>query len=210
SPCPTPGILIVVVLPPAPSHSHGAENQLAEAASFKRLPEFDDRDIESVLFDHEESHAVQVARGNHGVSVVKRQRHGLFHNNVLPVRCQSNHVLRMISTLGEHHNDIHLLATHHLVHIGVGRHLKLASELVCLLHYDVTDGSQRCPVDLPVAEQLGVPLCDTPAAHQADSQHFVSARSEEHTSELQSPYDLVCRLLLEKKNCSTVRSRDRP
>src|SRR5207248_7599693 len=28
----------------------------------------------------------------------------------------------------------------------------------------------------------------------------VSVRSEEHTSELQSPYELVCRLLLEKKN----------
>src|SRR5437867_8236151 len=30
-------------------------------------------------------------------------------------------------------------------------------------------------------------------------------RSEEHTSELQSPYELVCRLLLEKKNtqCTT-------
>src|SRR6266705_7017489 len=28
---------------------------------------------------------------------------------------------------------------------------------------------------------------------------FDSQRSEEHTSELQSPYDLVCRLLLEKK-----------
>src|SRR5207248_10970562 len=27
----------------------------------------------------------------------------------------------------------------------------------------------------------------------------VDPRSEEHTSELQSPYDLVCRLLLEKK-----------
>src|SRR5207248_10765390 len=27
-------------------------------------------------------------------------------------------------------------------------------------------------------------------------------RSEEHTSELESPYDLVCRLLLEKKNSS--------
>src|SRR5437867_12114414 len=27
----------------------------------------------------------------------------------------------------------------------------------------------------------------------------VELRSEEHTSELQSPYDLVCRLLLEKK-----------
>src|SRR5437867_8675502 len=30
------------------------------------------------------------------------------------------------------------------------------------------------------------------------------ARSEEHTSELQSPYDLVCRLLLEKKNHSCI------
>src|SRR5207248_6809952 len=27
----------------------------------------------------------------------------------------------------------------------------------------------------------------------------IEGRSEEHTSELQSPYDLVCRLLLEKK-----------
>src|SRR5207248_3684222 len=31
-------------------------------------------------------------------------------------------------------------------------------------------------------------------------EHLIG-RSEEHTSELQSPYDLVCRLLLEKKNC---------
>src|SRR5437773_9564913 len=29
---------------------------------------------------------------------------------------------------------------------------------------------------------------------------YVSVRSEEHTSELQSHHDLVCRLLLEKKN----------
>src|SRR5437867_9332678 len=28
---------------------------------------------------------------------------------------------------------------------------------------------------------------------------YLELRSEEHTSELQSPYDLVCRLLLEKK-----------
>src|SRR2546426_7951291 len=31
------------------------------------------------------------------------------------------------------------------------------------------------------------------------SSHIVSFRSEEHTSELQSPCNLVCRLLLEKK-----------
>src|SRR5437867_8973834 len=30
-------------------------------------------------------------------------------------------------------------------------------------------------------------------------------RSEEHTSELQSPYDLVCRLLLEKKKKSCLK-----
>src|SRR5437867_10912252 len=30
-------------------------------------------------------------------------------------------------------------------------------------------------------------------------EHQVRLRSEEHTSELQSPYELVCRLLLEKK-----------
>src|SRR5438067_7957269 len=34
-------------------------------------------------------------------------------------------------------------------------------------------------------------------------------RSEEHTSELQSRFDLVCRLLLEKKNpCSAARRRE--
>src|SRR5256885_9926544 len=31
-------------------------------------------------------------------------------------------------------------------------------------------------------------------------------RSEEHTSELQSPCNLVCRLLLEKKNLNTISS----
>src|SRR5689334_24607619 len=32
-------------------------------------------------------------------------------------------------------------------------------------------------------------------------------RSEEHTSELQSQFHLVCRLLLEKKNCTLLRAR---
>src|SRR5438094_2875096 len=36
------------------------------------------------------------------------------------------------------------------------------------------------------------------AADRADLP-LMRLRSEEHTSELQSPYDLVCRLLLEKK-----------
>src|SRR2546426_3298948 len=40
----------------------------------------------------------------------------------------------------------------------------------------------------------------------------VSTRSEEHTSELQSPCNLVCRLLLEKKNSNagSLRSQSSP
>src|SRR5207248_11357197 len=37
-----------------------------------------------------------------------------------------------------------------------------------------------------------------------DEQLANCQRSEEHTSELQSPYDLVCRLLLEKKKATTM------
>src|SRR5437867_6038069 len=44
-----------------------------------------------------------------------------------------------------------------------------------------------------------------PAPHRSGTMRSQrDSRSEEHTSELQSPYDLVCRLLLEKKkrfNC---------
>src|SRR5437867_5765301 len=39
-----------------------------------------------------------------------------------------------------------------------------------------------------------------PSAAGAPARMLRASRSEEHTSELQSPYDLVCRLLLEKKN----------
>src|SRR2546426_6637938 len=43
--------------------------------------------------------------------------------------------------------------------------------------------------------ERGVCLC-----RSHDSHHASRFRSEEHTSELQSPCNLVCRLLLEKKN----------
>src|SRR5437867_3759430 len=48
------------------------------------------------------------------------------------------------------------------------------------------------------------------ALRPGPGQVVARSRSEEHTSELQSPYDLVCRLLLEKKKyatrCETCRS----
>src|SRR5438876_1665031 len=40
---------------------------------------------------------------------------------------------------------------------------------------------------------------------QTEQEHGASGRSEEHTSELQSPVHLVCRLLLEKKKTTTIR-----
>src|SRR5207248_4942222 len=40
----------------------------------------------------------------------------------------------------------------------------------------------------------------TGASREEGAFALILIRSEEHTSELQSPYDLVCRLLLEKKN----------
>src|SRR5207248_3631668 len=43
--------------------------------------------------------------------------------------------------------------------------------------------------------------------YSADAHRTCGKRSEEHTSELQSPYDLVCRLLLEKKKTSTSPER---
>src|SRR2546426_8127845 len=42
---------------------------------------------------------------------------------------------------------------------------------------------------------------------EADGDRLTESRSEEHTSELQSPCNLVCRLLLEKKkktNCNSA------
>src|SRR5688500_19923513 len=43
----------------------------------------------------------------------------------------------------------------------------------------------------------------------APAMSATSARSEEHTSELQSPCNLVCRLLLEKKKTKGTRNRDK-
>src|SRR5256885_2664873 len=47
----------------------------------------------------------------------------------------------------------------------------------------------------------------TAATGEDDCALAVGARSEEHTSELQSPCNLVCRLLLEKKKEGCIESR---
>src|SRR2546426_2497210 len=71
---------------------------------------------------------------------------------------------------------------------------------------------ELCVLQRAVVERRGKPeaVLDerllagaVPLVHRADKQTLVEygfrLRSEEHTSELQSPCNLVCRLLLEKK-----------
>src|SRR6266496_5687707 len=60
--------------------------------------------------------------------------------------------------------------------------------------WDRRDGSHRQVTDHPTGVVMGAPTPDGQG---------VLWRSEEHTSELQSRRDLVCRLLLEKKKKTT-------
>src|SRR5256885_3577687 len=64
-------------------------------------------------------------------------------------------------------------------------------------HADL-DGPQACAAreDERDTSTLAHPVSDT-LDHERDA--LARARSEEHTSEIQSPCNLVCRLLLEKK-----------
>src|SRR5437867_5077117 len=55
--------------------------------------------------------------------------------------------------------------------------------------------AHNCRLTCAMAEKL-IPLFRDA---YPDINFVTHERSEEHTSELQSPYDLVCRLLLEKK-----------
>src|SRR5437867_7586615 len=85
-----------------------------------------------------------------------------------------------------------------------------------LRHRDLHSFPTRRSSDLVNVAKLEIDLLlaqhDRRALHpgtglEADEQIF---RSEEHTSELQSPYDLVCRLLLEKKKKNEITTLSRP
>src|SRR2546421_8386786 len=74
---------------------------------------------------------------------------------------------------------------------------------------------QPRPVEIPVCYggKFGADLAEVCALRglteaQAIELHASAERSEEHTSELQSRSDLVCRLLLEKKKKTQMNSYD--
>src|SRR5437879_9788039 len=84
--------------------------------------------------------------------------------------------------------------------------LLLATALVAILYEAILLFTPLlAPYRFPIP--YAVPIFDTPFALMAIGvaylcleRHRLRQRSEEHTSELQSPMYLVCRLLLEKKN----------
>src|SRR5947207_12092579 len=66
---------------------------------------------------------------------------------------------------------------------------------------DLSSGQSGCDVGCPRdAFECSQPRFFLPLRRGCDLLHGFAERSEEHTSELQSHSDLVCRLLLEKKN----------
>src|SRR5256885_10580579 len=63
-------------------------------------------------------------------------------------------------------------------------------------------GQSCLPRLLPVEAPLPRGLCE--GTRHCMEERGRCVRSEEHTSELQSPCNLVCRLLLEKKKCTNL------
>src|SRR5690606_20545087 len=72
---------------------------------------------------------------------------------------------------------------------------KLKGKKITLIYHDSPYGKEAIPVLQERSKMHGFELKLTPVTHPG-----VEQRSEEHTSELQSRENLVCRLLLEKKN----------
>src|SRR5699024_11775092 len=69
---------------------------------------------------------------------------------------------------------------------------EVTNEIGMLMAYEITR-------DLPLEDiEIETPIMKTTQKQIAGKK--LAIRSEEHTSELQSRFDLVCRLLLEKKN----------
>src|SRR5690348_18053318 len=70
-----------------------------------------------------------------------------------------------------------------------------------LLSFPTRRSSDLCPPrGQSVRPSIGIPCCSSRCVQAGRSSAGMAKRSEEHTSELQSPVHLVCRLLLEKKN----------
>src|SRR3982751_7149301 len=91
-------------------------------------------------------------------------------------------------------------------------HYRLSKQVVsCLLFFFFNDTATTEIYTLSLHDALPIYRGPRPAGRDRSSPSLRSRfrRSEEHTSELQSRSDLVCRLLLEKKKKTYIRRRHR-
>src|SRR5207249_6231092 len=75
-------------------------------------------------------------------------------------------------------------------------------------HLDALDRGHGNLVDVDevlAADRVDAAGGHAPAVDEHQRVEVAKLRSEEHTSELQSRFDLVCRLLLEKKKINTIK-----
>src|SRR5436309_9501216 len=96
------------------------------------------------------------------------------------------------SHLSCHHRDLHSFPT------------RRSSDLALLDHAELIELAKqnRGQIVVPTGALIGLDAVTAAAVGHIHSVRMVT-RSEEHTSELQSRENLVCRLLLEKKNRAT-------
>src|SRR5207247_8311105 len=109
-----------------------------------------------------------------------------------------DHVLVVLNDTSP--TEIYTLSLHDALPISLGIDLGVAG-ITANDPLDI-DGGANLQQNFPVLTSSG-PIARTERSGSANG--LVPERSEEHTSELQSRVDLVCRLLLEKKNSYIVR-----
>src|SRR6266700_5072802 len=75
----------------------------------------------------------------------------------------------------------------------------ISTTLITIFFFNDTATTEIYTLSLHDALPISTPSKVCPSTPGAPRRAFASSRSEEHTSELQSRENLVCRLLLEKK-----------
>src|SRR5205807_6794870 len=96
--------------------------------------------------------------------------------------------------------DIYPLSLHDALPIS---HSTLAFLRTALILLACLPGTKTNPIDIALGRSDHLAISK---GRNAQCIHDVRFRSEEHTSELQSPCNLVCRLLLEKKKNTDTKS----
>src|SRR5699024_12174430 len=102
--------------------------------------------------------------------------------------------------LHDHHRDLHSFPTRRSSDLGHAQRVPVPTgsltELVSVLDKKVTVEEVNAAMQAAATESFGYNT-DPIVSRDIVGISYGSLRSEEHTSELQSRFDLVCRLLLE-------------